>query len=236
MAVSSAKGLDHVTDQLLQAIRRKASSGGAGESRASAPPRIPAQNPNAAAKQLSDYASELHSRRVAEILAAKAPVALQDGARIVMHVVPLSAVGDRPTEAFEEIARNPNSFPPIRDQNARDSKITYDGLTTGSNSEGLSRPQRAYVTVFRSGAVEAVESSIARGRGYYLVELPHLEAIVVKYACLYAKSLNGFGVAPPMAVCVSLVNVQGMKLTQDFWKHRGSRQHDQDGRPTSFEA
>jgi TIR domain len=218
LAVSSAKGLDHVTDQLLQAIGRKASPGGASESRASAPPRIPTQDPNAAARlrQLSGYASELHSRRVAEILAAKAPVALQDGARIVMHVVPLSAVGDRPTESFEEIARNPNSFPPIRDRHARDSKITYDGLTTGSNSEGLSRPQRAYVTVFRSGTVEAVESSIARGREHNFVELPHLEAIVVKYACLYAKSLNGFGVAPPLAVCVSLVNVKGMKLTQDL--------------------
>jgi hypothetical protein len=51
-------------------------------------------------------------------LAAKAPVALQEGARIVMHVVPLGAVGDRPTDSFEEIARNPNSFRPIRDSYA----------------------------------------------------------------------------------------------------------------------
>jgi hypothetical protein len=215
LAVSSAKGLDHVTDQLLQAIGRTASSGGAGDAGGSAPPRIPKQNSSARAG-LFDYAAELHSRRVAEILAAKAPVALQDGARIVMHVVPLGAVGDRPTESFEEIARNPNSFPPILDRHSRDSKITYEGLTSGSNSEGLSRPQRAYVTVFRSGTVEAVESSIARGRGHNFVQLPHLEAMLVKYACLYAKSLNDFGVAPPMAICVSLVNVQGMKLTQDF--------------------
>ena len=216
LAVSSAKGLDHVTDQLLQAIGRKASSS-VGETHASAPPRILSQNPDAAARlrQLSDYASELHTRRVTQILAAKAPVALQEGARIVMHVVPQSAVGDRPMESFEEIARNPNSFPPIRGD-ARDSRITYDGLTTGSNNEGLSRPQRAYVTVFRSGTVEAVESSIARGREHNFVQLPHIEAIVVKYACLYAKSLNGFGVAPPMAVCVSLLDVLGMKLTQDL--------------------
>lgn len=165
-------------------MKRKASSGGPGKSGASVTPRMPKQNPNAGAevRQLSDYASELHGRRVAEILAAKAPVKLQDGARIVMHVVPLSAVGDRPTESFEEIARNPDSFPPIRDRHSRDSKITYEGLTTGSNSEGLSRPQRAYVTVSRSGTVEAVESSIARGRQHNFVELPHLEAIVVKYA------------------------------------------------------
>jgi hypothetical protein len=218
LAVSSAKGLDHVTDQLLQAIGRKASSSGADGSRASLPPRILAREPSAAARlrQISDYGSELHSGRVAEILAGKAPVALQDGAGIVMHVVPLSAIGDRPTVSFEEIARNPNSFPPMRDRHARDSKITYDGLITGSNSEGLSRPQRAYVIIFRSGTVEAVKSSIARGREHNFVELPHLEAIVVKYACIYAKSLTRFGVAAPMAVCVSLVNVQGMKLIQDF--------------------
>jgi hypothetical protein len=217
LAVSSANGLDHVTDQLLQAIGRKASSGVVGEPRASTPPRMSSQNQDAAAKhrQLSDYASELHAGRVTRILATKAPVTLQDGARIVMHVVPLSAVGDRPTRSFEEIARHPNSFPPIRGH-TRDSRITYDGLTTGSNDQGLSAPQRAYVTVFRSGTVEAVESSIARGREHNLLQLPHVEAIVVKYACLYANSLNGVGVAPPMAVCVSLVNAQGMKLTQDF--------------------
>ena len=209
LGVSSSRGLDRVTDELLKAIRQNPS--------VPALPRAvtaPAANPS-----LSDYASELHKRRVAQLFAAKAPIAIMDGGALVMHVVPFSAIGDRPTNAFEAISREPHKFVPISSSHGRDYRINYDGLLVGSNAEGLSKPQRAYVSVFRTGTIESVESSLARGQDHNVIVLPQVQASIIKYVCVYARTLINFSVLPPLAVCVSFINVEGMKLLQDFIPH-----------------
>jgi TIR domain-containing protein len=220
LAVSSSKGLDHVKDELLKAIRQRAST--SVQTHTIAPlavksaPEIQGSSPQH--QPLSDYASELHRRRVAQVLAAKAPVAIMDGGALVMHVVPFSAIDDRPTNAFEAISREPHKFVPISNSQGRgrDHRITYDGLLVGSNAEGLSKPQRAYVNVSRTGTIEAVVSSLARGQGHNFLVLPQLQALIIKYACMYARTLDSFSVSPPLAVCLSLINVQGFTLLQDF--------------------
>jgi hypothetical protein len=99
---------------------------------------------------------------------------------------------------------------------ARDFRISYDGLLVGSNSEGLVKPQRAYLSVFRTGAVEAVESSLTRGREHKLLILPQIQASIIKYAFAYVRALSDFSISPPFAISISLINVQGAKLLQDF--------------------
>jgi len=117
---------------------------------------------------------------------------------------------------LEAISRNPNFFPTIGDDRARHSRIEHDRLLIGSNAEGLSKPQRAYVQVFRTGAIESVCSSLARGREHKSLELPKLQAMIIEYACFYARSLNAVGIPPPFAIFVSLIGVKGMRLLQDF--------------------
>jgi hypothetical protein len=220
LAVSSSKGLDQVTDELLKAIRQSGSISArphavaalAAESGPETQGTSPQHQP------LSDYASELHRRRVAQVLAAKAPVAIMDGGALVMHVAPFSAIGDRPTSAFEAMSGEPHKFVPISNSHGRgrDYRITYDGLLVGSNAEGLSKPQRAYVSIFRTGTIEAVVSSLSRGQGHNFIVLPEVQASIIKYACIYARTLGSFSVSPPLAVCLSLINVQGFKFLQDF--------------------
>src|SRR5262249_13627075 len=122
----------------------------------------------------------------------------------------------RATPSFEKISRNPDIFPTIADKFARHSKITHGGLLIGSNADGLSKPQRAYVLVFRTGVLESVASSLARGREHTFVILPQLQAMIIKYACVYVHSLSGVEIAGPYAVFVSLLGVRGMRLLQDF--------------------
>jgi hypothetical protein len=215
VAVSSSKGLDHVTDQLKKAMRQSPSA--RAQTHSGTTPAAPRQIQDMSAqhRQLSDYASELHRRSVAQLFDDKGPIAILDGGALVMHVVPLGAIGEKPSGAFEEISRNHNRFSPISGT-ARDFRISYDGLLVGSNDQGLSKPQRAYVRVSRTGTIEAVESSLARGREHNFLVLPQVQASIIKYACTYARTLNDFSVSPPFAVCISLINVQGMKLLQDF--------------------
>jgi len=223
VAVLSSRGLDYVTDQLLKAIRQSPSVGGqanaatAPATAPSSPPQI--QDTSTRYRQLSDYASDLHRRRLEQILAGKGPIAILDGGALVMHVAPFSAIGDKPTDAFDAMSREPHKFVPISSSHGRDYRITYDGLLVGSNAEGLSKPQRSYVNVLRTGTIEAVESSLTGGREHNFSVLPQVQASIIKYAYVYARTLGVFSVAPPLAVCISLINVQGTKLLQDFIPH-----------------
>jgi hypothetical protein len=208
LAAASSKGLDLVTEQLLEAMRRGQPR--AGRDAATAPPQQ-THSP----MEHRHYASELHRRRVAHILDHKGAAAIMDGGALVMHVVPISAIGDATTDAFENISKNPEEFLPIGSRRGSDYRISYDGLVVGSNYEGLSKPQRAYVSVFQSGASEAVQSSLASSRDNIII-LPQLQASIIEYAHMYARSLTGFSVLPPFAVCISLLHVQGRSLLQDF--------------------
>lgn len=157
-----------------------------------------------------------HEERVGAIVSGHAPVPLIDGPALVMHIMPFTAVDDEPAPAFVELCRDPNRLLPIKSSHALGWRITVDGLITGSNAEGLSKPQRAFVHLRRSGAIEAFATSIAVGRDHTFVELPEVQAIIIKHVDLYARALGTNGLEPPMVVLVSLIHASGMRLLRDF--------------------
>ena len=163
----------------------------------------------------AERAREFHSNRVKEVAAGTSAIEL-DGGALVLHVVPFAAIEGRPVSIFNEIARNPHQFPPMGRGRAENSRIDTKGMLIGSNASGLAKPQRAYVKVFRSAAVESVASSLARGRDHNFLVLPSIQAMIIKYTSWYVRSLNFFGIAPPTVVLASLVHVQGMRLLQDY--------------------
>ena len=159
---------------------------------------------------------KFHDDRVTQIAMGASPVPLLAGGLLVMHVVPFSTVDDRHTSSFDDLSQNPARFPPLWDNYPRDSKIDFEGLLTGSNAHGLEEPQRAYVRVFRSGKVEAVASSLARGRSHDCLMLPQIQAMIIRGARIYASSLYASGIEPPLSIFASLVHVRDMRLLQDF--------------------
>jgi hypothetical protein len=155
---------------------------------------------------------DFHEARTNGVEAGAAPVQPLDDGLLVMHVLPFSAAaGERQASGFNEIARNPERFPPING-GVRDTRIDYDGLLIGSNVKGLREPQRAYVAVLRNGSVESVVSSLARGHDDRFLILPDLETMIVDYACRYARALDASGIKPPYAVFVSLLDIENREL------------------------
>jgi hypothetical protein len=157
-----------------------------------------------------------HQDQVAKIAAGNLPIPVLEGALLVMHVVPFSAVDAKEPRSSGELFKRPERFPPFGTDHPRDSKINHDGLLTGSNNEGLIKPQRAYVHVSRSGIVESVVSSLGSGKDGTFLELPSIQASIIGYARFYTASLNSVGIVPPVAILVSLVHVTGKRLLQDF--------------------
>jgi hypothetical protein len=164
---------------------------------------------------LAERARAFRIERTARIAAHETPVGLLDGGNLVLHVVPFAAFDFGQSLSLDEISTHPNQFAPIGGS-ARDSQITFDGFLTASNADGLSKPQRAYVQVFRSGVVEAVTASLARGKDANFLVLPYIQSWIIRYARTYAASLQMFGAEPPFAIMASLVNVKGKRFLQDF--------------------
>jgi nucleoside phosphorylase len=168
------------------------------------------------ARAALDQVRQFHIERVKTIAGSAPQVPLLDGPILVMHLAPLQTF-DVPQHApFAEICSNPRNFLPIRDTAPRVWRINFEGLITSSNSEGLGKPQRAYVYVSPSGALESVISSIALGRSHSFLQLPEIQSMIIHYARVYAGTLDKFGIHPPLAVFVSLARTKNMRLLQDF--------------------
>ena len=135
------------------------------------------------------------------------------GGNLILHIIPFSAFDLSRTLSLEEVSRGVHSFPPFGRERTSDFKFTFDGLLTVSNAEGIAKPQRAYVQVFRTGIVEAVASSFVHGAKGTIV-LANIEFGIVKSVCTYARSLQSLGVDPPFAVAVTLANVKGFQFLQ----------------------
>ncbi len=99
---------------------------------------------------------------------------------------------------------------------ARRHQITFDGLLITSSLDPPPKPQRAHTQVHRTGAVEAVATSLARGQNHDSLILPQLDAIIIRYSGLYMHSLHALGIEPPFAVLTSLVGVKGMRILEEF--------------------
>jgi len=212
-AARTDKGMDQVASELLRAIRRDAShnlkevvpsAGSAG----SAAPAVDLP-------RLLQVAKTFHAEQTEHIATGKGPSAVLDGGMLVLHVLPYTFVEGTAVAEYDELVRHPELFPPMKGR-VQEVEIGYDGVLIGSNARGLREPQRAYVKIERTGAIEAIISSLATGQGTRWVELPYLQALVIRYVTDYVQAITRFGVAPPFVVLVSLANMQGTRLLQDF--------------------
>jgi TIR domain len=213
LAATTDKGIEHVVSELLRAIRRDANQSAKAVA-APAAPNSPAAPP-VDLRRLRQTATAFHAEETDRIATGKGPSPVLGGGMLVLHIVPYAFVDGTPAAAFDELARHPERFPPMKG-NVQEVQIGYDGVLIGSNAEGLGEPQRAYVKIDRTGTIEAVISSLAAGQGTRWVALPYLQALVIRYVTDYIQAVSHFGVAPPFAVLVSLANMEGVRLLQDF--------------------
>lgn len=158
------------------------------------------------APQLAERMRDFRLERIARIAAGDAPVSLLDDCCLVLHVIPFSHFDLRPMLSLTDAA-NPQYFPPLGMRSANDWRINFDGFLSLSNEDARATGQRAYVQVFRSGAVEAVASSIARSDRN--IDILTLTGYLVKYTMLYTTDLRACGAAPPFAVLASVIGVKG---------------------------
>ena len=139
---------------------------------------------------------------------------LVQGAKIVLHVVPLAA--------FSSLAQIDLQSVGVL---SRELQLIPLGLAAGwdgrFNLEGYVRytPSRddryasAYLQIFRSGALETVDTSLAShsATGGHL-QAANLKADVIEKLGYYVSSLKLLGADVPFAVAMSLLGVKGYEI------------------------
>ena len=171
----------------------------------------------ALSESLPEKIRRFRDERVARVVADETPCSLKPRPRIVLHVLPIAALD--PTTRFDlaGIASSPACLPPLF-LSGHDSRHNLDGFLCYA-MDGKEEFCNGYAQLFRSGAIEAVDSRVLRGPGNnQLLPSPELEKGLVAGLDGYLKAQQDLGVQPPLFVMLTLLGVKGYYIARTEWR------------------
>ncbi len=161
------------------------------------------------APTLVERIRNFRQERIQAIRGGNAPVQLFDPVQLILHVVPFSHFEFGARLSIADIEGDRDAFQPLLGLTA-DWRVNFDGFLTLTRRHQDAERYRAYVQIFRTGAVEAVDSSILRSDDG--IDIRKIDATIVRYARAYSAGLHQYGIDPPLAVMASLINIKGYNL------------------------
>jgi hypothetical protein len=159
-----------------------------------------------AGPQLTERIRSFRRARLREIVEGESRVPLMNERTVTIHIVPLSAFGPPKALPIKDLARDYNIFAPSGSRAATDSKINFDGIL---KLNGTAERRRAYVQLFRSGIVEAVNSDINAAEPQII---RNLEDPLTGDVQRFLSNLSQVGILPPYAVLITLNNVYSTRM------------------------
>jgi hypothetical protein len=154
--------------------------------------------------------------RLAAISIGETPLPIGEGAKIVLHIVPLSAFD--PGTRHDVISVNVLQAKPLYCTSSMSSKINLDGLVTYQNMEqGAQFGVDTYLQVYRNGSIEAVETCLLGDyiSGKKAIPSTAFERAINEGLSEWARLLEEVGVEAPIAVMLSLLGVKGYSMFTD---------------------
>jgi hypothetical protein len=160
-----------------------------------------------AGREVAERLRAFRDRRISTIAEKDTPVALRDGPKVVLHVVPLSAIVDPMDLQFRyddpDIVR-----PPLL------SSSSWAPVLEGFATYTMPEPSESYTLMFRHGPVEIV-GPLGRGQPENLLSLHALEKLVADGWERFLKFARGRELQPPFYVFATLMGIKGRKPTDD---------------------
>ncbi len=156
-------------------------------------------------------------QRLAAIASGETPVELGPGSRIVLHMIPLVAMGRghlADLQAWAKLA------PPALGGALRGGQFNADGHV---GVDGGQKGTTGYVQFLRSGSVEAVAANNHEVDGLPVMNVWAWEVEIVDTFQRYTKAFQEIGLEGPVAVLLSLVGVRGHGLCPSPLRGRGGR-------------
>lgn len=152
---------------------------------------------------------EFHDMRIGKMLSEETPVALNRGAKFLMHIVPFSSFSDHLKIEIQSIRelhhQEPSLFRPFGEGAYTGcQKITFEGLLIHPDNRNSSH--RTYTHFYRSGIVETVATC---GSNKVLdIEQKKIMTSIGNYKNIIKK----LGFSPPIIILLSLIEIQGYSV------------------------
>lgn len=162
---------------------------------------------------------EFRTDRIARIQAGRTPVPVEEGPKVVLHVVPFNAFTPGTQIDIQAASIRQENAPRLLRSTAKGSheRFTADGLVTYWSS--LPDSQRSYTLTFRSGVIEAVSGKHFRSD---TEDMPFITGGVLRSSLefsldRYCGFLDTQDVAPPVFAFLSLIDAEdyGIKKTSE---------------------
>jgi hypothetical protein len=169
----------------------------------------------ALSESLPEKVRRFRDERISRIVADDTPVPLPANRKSVLHVLPISALDPTNRVDVASLFHRTSEFPPM-------SECQLGGWAPRHNLEGLlivgnppnSSTSTSYVQLYRSGAIEAVES-VTFNRpdncGPFIPSAP-FESTLILALDRFKKLLMQLSVDPPIFVMPSLIGVKDYRL------------------------
>lgn len=159
---------------------------------------------------LIDRLRDFHSSRLLEIAADRTPTPLKSGARLVVHLLPVSAFALSEQLDITPLLAAPDDVPPISGRGWND-RITLEGLLTFSQ---VDRTSFAYTHLYRTGVVEAVDAYVLNQEvnGHRSIPSITYESRLIERVGKYLEVQRRVGAVPPIYVLITLVGAKGLWL------------------------
>jgi hypothetical protein len=156
--------------------------------------------------------------RIRIIQGGDEPLPLQSGARVILHIVPLTAFVD-PLDLQFHHSQHQGIIMPFG-AGGFNYRYTLDGYITYSGMETPSEAVRAYALMFRAGAVEMAASSLGRvdHNGRRLLNLTDIESFVTQGWQRYMMFAKFFGIEAPFYVFLSMLHIKGFEPEVSFFQ------------------
>ncbi len=147
--------------------------------------------------------------RAEALQARNPPERLMPGAAALLHFVPLSAFRTGVEIDFAEVAHRLRRFEPIHHQQTAMS-FNLDGLINFHPPQ-IDTP--SYVQVYRNGIIEAADAlALNYAPGQDFIPQPGMEQAIVYTSHRVLNGLNEIGIAPPIFIFLTLLDVEGFRL------------------------
>jgi hypothetical protein len=146
--------------------------------------------------------------RIARIVGGETPVPIEAGAKIVLHLIPLSAFGSVTQVDLGKVPHVHTLLAPLYRKQAWDSRFNFDGYVVYRHGD-LSN----YLQLFRSGVIETVDSSyFGVYEGKKIIPSINYEKDLIQKLPTYVEAERRIGVEAPFVVMLSLLGVLGYTM------------------------
>jgi hypothetical protein len=166
-----------------------------------------------ASEALPELIRQFRAERLAKIVAGETPVRLNNGPKMILHVVPISLFGRRELYDLQELYDRRADIVPIGGAMGSEynGRYNFDGILSfcPSQDDGAAR---SYTQVFRNGVVEAVDADLIQRGAHEKGISRAYEDDVLSALRVALRVQKMIGVEPPLTVMLGLLGVAGYRI------------------------